>query len=303
MKNSSTFRPGAKKKLIFYCAFMAWPMLQFAIFYIGVNFNSLLLSFKEIDVYDYDKFSFTLNNFINWFADPALNKQFTESLQVSLQVYLITLVVGVPLGLFFAYYIFKKMPLAGFFRVMLFLPSMLSAIVLVPIYVCFVGNVVPEFMKALNLESVSLLAEHRFATVMFYNVLVGFGTSVLMYSNKMTSISPEIIESAHLDGASGIKEFWHIVLPMAFPTVSVFLVTGVAGIFINQINAFIFFGTDWKSDIRTIGYLMYVRTYNAKQNISEYPQIAALGIILTLIAVPLTFLVRWLLNKFGPSED
>lgn len=303
MKKGAAYRPGAKKKLLFYCAFMAWPVLQFAVFYIGVNFNSLLLSFKDIDVYDFNKFNLTLNNFVNWFVDPALSKQFGESFVVSLEAYLITLIVGVPLGCFFSYYIFKKMPLAGFFRVMLFLPSILSAIVLVPIYVCFVDNVIPQLMKNLGMESVNLLSDHRFATVMFYNVLVGFGTSVLMYSNKMSSISPEILESAHLDGAGGIREFWYIVLPMAFPTISVFLVTGVAGIFTNQINAFIFFGTNWKSEVRTLGYLMYVKTYNAKQNISEYPQIAALGVILTLIAVPLTFLVRWLLNKFGPSED
>jgi hypothetical protein len=33
------------------------------------------------------------------------------------------------------------------------------------------------------------------------------------------------------------------------------------------------------------------------------PEVAALGLILTLVAVPLTFVVKALLDKFGPSED
>ena len=145
--------------------------------------------------------------------------------------------------------------------------------------------------------------DRRFATVMFYNIFIGFATSVLMYANKMSSISTEVIESAHLDGASGFKEFWYIVLPMSFSTVSVFLVTGVAGIFTNQINDFLFFGTTPNNETMTLGYLLYVKTYTAKQNMAEYPTIASLGLMITIVAIPLTFLVKHLLDKYGPKED
>ena len=37
------------KKLIFYIAMMALPVIQFSIMYIAVNFNSILLAFKEYD--------------------------------------------------------------------------------------------------------------------------------------------------------------------------------------------------------------------------------------------------------------
>lgn len=232
--------------------------------------------------------------------------QMIRAAGVSVKVYLITLVVGVPLGLFFSYYIFKKLPASGFFRVMLFLPSILSSIVLVSIYVSFMNNVLAEILKKvfhMNRKIDFFSMDRRFATVMFYNIFIGFATSVLMYANKMSSISTEVIESAHLDGASGIKEFWYIVLPMSFSTVSVFLVTGVAGIFTNQINDFIFFGTTPNNETMTLGYLLYVKTYTAKQNMAEYPTIASLGLMITIIAVPLTFLVKYLLDKYGPKED
>lgn len=304
VKNS--VRSRANKKLIFYCAFMAYPVLQFVIFYLFVNFNSVLLSFKDIDVYDYSKYKWTFDNFTRWFRDPTMFDQMIHAAGVSLKVYLITLVVGVPLGLFFSYYIFKKLPAAGFFRVMLFLPSILSSIVLVSIYVSFMNNVLADVLKKIfnmdkKIDFFSM--DRRFATVMFYNIFIGFATSVLMYANKMSSISTEVIESAHLDGASGFKEFRYIVLPMSFSTVSVFLVTGVAGIFTNQINDFLFFGTTPNNETMTLGYLLYVKTYTAKQNMAEYPTIASLGLMITIVAIPLTFLVKHLLDKYGPKED
>lgn len=295
-----------KRKLLFYILLMAWPVLQFSVFYIGVNFNSILLAFKQVDVLDYTKYAWTFDNFRNWFADSALLKELTSAILVSLESYVIMLVVSVPLGLLFAYYIYKKSLFSGVFRVLLFLPSIISSVVLVSVYINFTDFVVPEVLGGLGIKMETALlssARTRYATVMFYNVLVCFGTSTLMYSNKMTSISPEIIESANLDGATGFREFWNIVLPLTFPTLSVFLVTGIAGIFINQYNAFTFFGTTVYSEVQSLGYLMYVRTYTAKQNVAEYPMIAALGIMLSAVAIPLTFLVRWLLQKFGPTEE
>ena len=77
-------------------------------------------------------------------------------------------------------------------------------------YRLFVNDVIYEIVKESSLfKSLGIVqkrpyldsTDDRFATMMVYNVFVSFGTSVLMYSNKMSTISPEIIESAQLDGA------------------------------------------------------------------------------------------------------
>ena len=38
------------KQTIFYWSILALPLLQFGIFYVGVNFNSILLSFRDYSV-------------------------------------------------------------------------------------------------------------------------------------------------------------------------------------------------------------------------------------------------------------
>jgi ABC-type sugar transport system permease subunit len=288
---------------------IAWPVLQFCVFYIGVNLNSILLAFKDFGNSQTD-YTINFDNFKVWldFDDSTFGAVIPDAFKVSIKAYLISLVVGVPLGLFFSYYIFKKLPLSGFFRVILFLPTIVSSIVLVFMYRLFANNILTEILSDLGLRSGDPLLdtkEDRFATMMVYNVFVSFGTSVLMYSNKMATLSPEVIESAQLDGAGAFKEFFYVVLPMVFSTISVFLITGVAGIFTNQINSFAFFPHKLSGypETNTLGYILYYRTKKAGQNDWEYPPLAALGLLLTLVAFPLTLFARYMLNHFGPSED
>ncbi len=36
---------------------------------------------------------------------------------------------------------------------------------------------------------------------------------------------------------------------------------------------------------------------------AEYPPLAAKGLLMTCVAVPLTMLVKWALEKYGPQEE
>lgn len=296
----------SRKSLIFYVSLMAWPMLQFAIFYVCINFNSILLAFKKIDAQTFETLEWTFSNFTDWFTRLNDFDQLKNAFLVSLKTYGLTLVISVPLALFFSYYIFKKLRGAMLFRTMLFLPSIISSIVLVTIFKYFMDYIFLDVLNALGIvvkKSLVSSENSRYAVLMFYSIFVGFGTNVLLYSNKMSTISPEMIEAAELDGAGAFREFFSIVLPQSFSTISVFLVTGITAIFTNEINNFSFFGYNMHYNTTTIGFLMFYKTQHAKADMSQYPPIAALGLMCTAVAIPLTFLARRLLNKYGPSED
>lgn len=294
---------GRKKDLIFYVLMMLFPIAQFSIMYIGVNFNSFLLSFKNIDIDG--NYTWTFSNISDAFNLLRTSPLLRSAAKNSLSSYLLLTFIGTPLGLVFSFYIYKKLPLSGAFRVILFLPSIISAIVMVTIFQFFVERAIPAFwQKAFNVKIKGLIENQasRYATIIFYNIWVGFGTGVLMYSNAMSGIPQEIVESAHLDGATGINEFWRITLPMVYPTLSTFLITGVAGLFTNQINLYSFYGGSAPESVQTYGYYLFTRTQLAKSE-SEYPLLAAMGLLFTMVIVPLTFGVKWMLEKFGPKED
>lgn len=293
-----------RRDLWFYILLMAFPVIQFCVFYIGVNARSILMAFQRIDMLG-GKTQWTLDNIKEAYRMMTTTPQMLSILMVSIVSYLLTQGIGIPLALFFSYYIYKKLPGHGFFRVILFLPSIISSIVLATIYQFFVERAVPAMLLqlfGLKIEGLMVNTDSCYAFLVFYNVLIGFGTSVLMYSNSMSGISHDLSGAAQIDGASVFQEFWHVTLPSVFPTLMPFLIAGVASIFTNQFNLFSFYGATAPDQVQTYGYYLYVKTQSAK-SVSEYPLLSAMGLIMTIIVVPLTLLIKRLLEKYGPRED
>ena len=315
------------KSKLFYFSLVAIPTLQFLFFWVYVNFNSILMAFKNFTNQgnltvgtDVNSFKWGIRNFTHWFSDTA--GQYVEgtkygrehllpAIALTFKSYAISLTVGVPLGLFFSYYMFKKMPGAGFFRVVLFMPSIISAAPISLIYKFLMLKVVgrPGFgpdgvLDGSGFPIYFFSTENMYGTMMTFSLLIGFGTSVLMYTNKMDSIAPEIIESAHLDGANGIKEFWYIVLPQAFSIIQVFLITGFAGAFTAQYNAFTLFDESKAiPEITSLGFLLWNGVRHAGERMWYLGPYAALGLMVTVVVAPLTFLLRWFFNKYGWKEE
>ena len=221
----------------------------------------------------------------------------------SLRVYAWGLLTGVPLALLFSYYIAKKLFGHEFFKVMLFLPTILSSLVLVIMYKYVADRLYPAIVKILlgkNVEGLFANTSTAFGTLLFYNILTSFGTNVLIYSSAMDRIPESIVESAKLEGISRFQEFRHITLPLIFPTLSTLLIVGVSGIFTNQFNLFSVYGIAVpNTNMYTLGYYLFAET--AYANVSSYPRLSSFGILFTAMAVPLTFGVRFLLEKFGPK--
>lgn len=290
--------------LIFYCCMMFWPVLQFCVFYIATRVNSILYSFQTYDLMT-GTVDWTFKHMGDAFKMMTTDTQFLEMLSVTLKSFVITVGIGTPLGILFSYYISKKMAGAKVFRVILFMPSIISAIVMVSMYQFFVEQALPELWFNLTGNKIKGLMENqntRYATVMFYNIWVSFGVNVLMYSNSMSAIPTEVIEAAKIDGASSWKEFIHVSLPMVYPTIVTFLITSVATMFTNQYNMYSFYGGSSPAGMANYGYYFFNMT-SAAESRAEYSTISAMGLWLTAVALPLTLTTRWALNKFGPSED
>lgn len=147
MLNKSKNKVGRTGNKWVYALLMAFPVLHFCVFYVYVNANSIAMAFQNVDPVT-GEITFTFANFADQFkfltTGPALNM-----LRVSLLGYVIHLVVGLTTGLMFAYYVYKKRTMSSMFRVLMFLPSIIPAIVLVTIYRYFADNAFPEIIAGL----------------------------------------------------------------------------------------------------------------------------------------------------------
>lgn len=302
----------SKKRLIFYILMVVFPVLQFAIFYIYTNFNVILMAFQKYSVaadgLGYDMKYVFLDNFSSVFA--ILKKENGgEMVGTSVLMYAISIFISTPLALFFSYYLYKKFALSGFFKTILFMPQVLSSVVLVILFEYMVTDV---YVSLTGAEFGLLdVVDTKLITILFFNVWISFGANVLIYTGSMSGISESIVESAKLDGASGLREFIYITMPMIFPTFATFFVAGIAGIFTNQMHLYTFYENN--SSIRTVGYYLYVQTLNSglvsnthvSQNIvwMSFPEISAFGLMIMIVVFPLTIIVRKLFNKYGPSVE
>ena len=291
--------------LIFCLIILFVPVLQFSIFYIGVNVNSFVMAFQKYEIDELTGLgSFVGNGFENFktmWVEITEGGKFGFAFKNSLSAFFWVTLVGMTLSLVFSLYIFKKMPAHGIFRVLLFAPSVLSAIVTVTMYKFFVESAIPVLLNMPDGMGLLSNPDTGMSTIIFFNVWISFGTQILMYSGAMNGIDPSITEAAKLDGANPFVEFFQIILPLIFPTIQTFLVTGVASIFINQLNLVAFKGLQAKPEFVTVGYYLFKDAQAATQ--ARMPVLATYGVCLTVIAVPLTLLTRWALEKFGPSVD
>ena len=296
-KEKNQFASRAKKRLIFYILVLLFPLANFTLFYVYVNLDMFKLAFSHYELdptgvgyivsfVGFDNFAFVF--------DFLSERIFMITQSMSFYFYSL---VCMPIAVIFSYYIYKGYPGALFFRVVLYLPSIFSGVVMVLLYKLI-------FAWVFEME---LAIGH----ILFYNVWASFGMNIVMYCGAMCGINVSIPESAQLDGASAIQEFWFITIPMIFPTIRTFLVMGIVHLFVNSANLFTFY--DMYSPIKPLGYWMTVEKLSSDLvsrgspeldlNHMTYPQLSALGVIITLATLPVSLIVRRLLEKYGPSED
>lgn len=310
----SPFLTKKKKQLIFYCCMIALPVLQVCIFYIGTNINSILLAFRQWNEAEKRLEFVWFDNFVLVFTGKGGTavSEIVNGIKNSVLAYLIGLVFSIGVGLPFANAIYKNIPGSGLFKVILYLPQVLSIVVMCVIFRNFTDWAFPDLVEdILGVEmNVGPLSSSDtgtiFATVMFFSVYMGFGTNMLLYTGAMSGINESVKEAAKIDGANAFQEFIHVTIPGVWPTMCTIITVGLAGMFVNQLNLFSFYSDGAPTQVSTLGYYLYKLTYraNATSNpLTDFPYLAAFGIVLTLVAAPLTLGARKLLYKLGPKAD
>lgn len=286
---------------LFVYGMLLFPLVQFAVFYIGVNVNSVLMAFQS---YEEGRYVFSgWANFQQIFQVFFKDDQFVYCVKNSLQSFLVIQILS-PVVLFFTYFIYKKFVGYKFFKIVLFLPTIISTVITVTIYKYFLERAIPMIWeKVFNISLPGLLSsrETAFGSVMFYYLWLSFGSLMLMYLGAMNGISESVVEAAKIEGATVLQEFVYITFPMIWPTFSTLFYTSIAGIFVNQINLFSLWGTEAERYLWTFGYYLY-REVSLATN-AEYPYLAALGLLMTVVAAPVTFFVKWSVQRIGPKTE
>ena len=302
-----TFKTKRKiKKYLFVYSLLAYSLISFAIFYVYINFKSILLAFQNVDALGNTTFAYFDNfkKFFAFFSENATDPTIKTGITNSIKTYFIGL-IGQPICVLTSFYIFKKKIFYKSYRFIVMIPQIVSSFVLCLVFMKFVENALPSIMgEIFGAERFpNLLGDPRYTyeTTLFYSIWSTLAVTILLFSNAMQAIDISIIESSRLDGCNYFQELWYIVLPLIMGTVSVGFITGIGGIFTSAGPLVAFWEFGAPPEVMNIGYYFTQQVMQNKENPTVYPMLAAMGLVFTFISVPVTLLVKKLFDRFTPE--
>jgi len=286
-----------KGKSIFIFALLIVPVINFIIFYLVVNANSFVLAFQEYAGFGEYKVSF--GQFKNLFADLKLlnDGKLFPAFKNTMMYFWLNLLFTLPFSFFISYFLYKKVMWSGFFRVVFFMPSIISSVVLVAVYKNFLlpSGPIATFLKALTGTGMpsGMLLYHDSATALMVGFVLwtGFGVNIVLFESAMRRIPESVIEAGMLDGVGMIREMFLIVMPLVWSTVLTTLTLAISA-FLTADGPILLF-TEGGAETSTISF--YIYWIVKEQSAHNYG--ASIGIFCSLLSMPIVFTSRYFLTK------
>ena len=197
-------KPLRKGKYPFIICMLSLSIISFAVFYLGINIQSILLAFKkftgyaadgsEIYVWSWDNFR---NIFLELSGGGTSSTQLLQAFKNSLFLFFAGNGVTIPTGCFISYYLWKKMRGYSFFRVIFYLPVILSSVVMVIMFRSFIdpNGFLGAISVAIKGEPVPpWLSQYGSAMwcVFAYNTWVGFGGMYLLLTAALHRVLQDL---------------------------------------------------------------------------------------------------------------
>ncbi len=294
-----------RRETLFLICILALPVLNWIVFWLSVNVSSFALAFQD-NTGEWSLINFTL--FWDELTSPYGDTVGMAILN-TLKYFAVNLLLIFPLTLVMSYFIYKRVAGYRLFRVIFFLPAIISGIVLVSVYSNMISPTGPigALLKAMGVQmpEAGFLLDPNTATpaILIYCVWTGFTTNMIIVSSAMSRIPVEVLESARLDGCSAFKELIFLILPMIWSSVSTLVIFLLTGIF-NASGPILLFHPDGGYNTMTLSFWIYLQVYGGGSygGTGNYGLVSCAGLIFTCIGVPFILLVRHFIEKIPAVE-
>ena len=275
-------------------AFVSPAALFFIIIFLYPILRTLLMSFFRIEgVTD----SFSKWQFVGFANYGKLlgTTLFRISMWNLFRIWLIGGLIVLSLALLFAVIITSGIRGRSFFRAMIYLPNIVSAVALATMWLQYVYS--PKFglLKSLftflhlpKLASIQWLSnDHKFMALLIAYCFGMVGYHMLIFSSGIERISSDYFEAATLDGANRIQQFQHITLPllkgMFHTNITMWSVSSVGFFVWSQLFSTV------TADTQTITPMvyMYMQIFGAGNSVTERNAGigAAVGVLVSICVV------------------
>ncbi|QQE12964.1 extracellular solute-binding protein [Planctomycetota bacterium] len=186
-----------------------------------------------------------------------------------------------------------------FFRTAYFVPSVVTGVALVTLWITIFNNdsgmlnhFLNMFLQPLGLEAPDWFGEDAKWYAMPALVIMslwGVGGGMVIYLAGLKGIPQSLYEAATIDGAGPVKKFFAVTMPMLSPLIFFNLVMGIIGSFQIFTQAYVIRGSSGGTNENLMFYVLNL--YDAAFNQHRMGYASALAWILFIIILVMTLLV------------
>jgi multiple sugar transport system permease protein len=307
----------ARREAITAYIFIAPYLITAAIFTVGLLVYAFAISFTDLTA------SFAAANArfigIDNYVRALSDSDFLTSLGNAFWYFVIVTFVQTIGAILLAVTLNAKMKGMRVFRTLLYSPSVASSIVMSLIFLWLylptgfinyaLGTDIPwlttpdrifaPFWNAIGLGDIPSFFQGpsvAWTSIMVLAIFTTIPTFMVMFLTALQDVPGYVYEAAAIDGATGIKAFWYITLPLLRPVVTLVVILGTIGTFqvFDQV-AILTRGGPLKTTL-TPAFLIYQKTLGTGTQ-AEAGFAAAMAFILAFVIVGITLIQRRIIEQ------
>ena len=269
--------------LLFLGIFMVYPLVDVFIYSFEEGYNSASQTFFGVGGYN--------NSYV--LHDPY----FLQALKNTFILVIITVPLSTGLALLISVGLNSIKALRNLYQTVFFLPYVTNTLAVGLVFMILfkptpytdgLANLILSWFGSGPIDFIGGPYWAKMFVLCFYTVWVVLPFKILVLTSALASVNQNYYDAARVDGASRLRIFTRITLPMISPTLFYLVITGFIGAFKAYSDAVALFGTDLNAaEMNTIVGYIYDMLYG---NSGGYPSYASAAAII-LFAIVLTITV------------
>ncbi|HBE79425.1 MAG TPA: sugar ABC transporter permease [Firmicutes bacterium] len=231
------------------------------------------------------------------FKDPI----FWVSLLNALILSLVTIFIQNPIAFAVCVMLIACKKGERFFRTVYFIPAVISVVVTTRLWVQIFSPQFGLLNKFLSLIGLGFLktdwlsnVHTALGSVIFIAVWQGFGWAILFYYSGLVGIPKELQEAARIDGASGVKLYTKVVLPLMMPVIKVIILNALINCLKQMETVYLSTGGGPGDVTQFLANYLYQKAFVS----SQYGYGNAISVLFVIICI----LATYLLNRFTKED-
>jgi multiple sugar transport system permease protein len=284
--------PGQKNNLRLGLLFISPWIVGFLCFRVYPIVASFIYSFCDYSVLAEPAFV-GVYNYQTLMRDTVFHQALLNTLIYGAMALPVTMVVALGLALLLNAPIYGR----GLFRTLFFIPSLVPLVAMAILWGWLLNTeygLINHLLRTIGVPPIDWLGSVKWSKVsMVMPATWGVGGAMVIYLASLQEVPTHLYEAARLDGASYVRQFWHVTLPIISPVIYFNLVMTIIGLL--QVFVIPYIMTEGGPARSTLFYVQFL--YDTAFRYMRMGYACSMAWILFLVILALTLLATWATAK------